>query len=133
MSTQPVGFVEGDVVCVGVVLAVCVGRTVGWVVCGCADAEVAGGAAVVGADVAGRSVEAEGDAEAEADFDGVFVPGVVEDRPASSGAGVSERELGGGGRSCTPEPGAGVPPEAPEKAARENIVSAPTTATAPTP
>lgn len=82
----------------------------------------------------GLAEDADGDAEPEGDallwWPGL-APVVLGSRPASSGDGAPEVPPGRTG--LTPTPGSAPPPEPPDSAAMENIASAPTTATAPTP
>jgi hypothetical protein len=126
------------VVCVGV------GCWVGGAVCVGVGAVVRGGAAVVGrcvvaggvvgGFVVGLVADAEGDTEPDPEgvTGALWPPGVVGKRPASSGAAGPELLPGTGSVAPVPGPPA-PPPEPPVSAAIENIASAPTTATAPTP
>jgi hypothetical protein len=121
-----------DPVLVAVAVAVCEGVAVGLVVAGFADVVREGGGAVepaVDAVEAGITVEGDG----ETDPEGPSVAGVLGRTPALSGSGALDTpsELAG----AAPAPGlvGAWPPPLSDSAAMVNTVSAPATATAPTP
>jgi hypothetical protein len=119
-------------VLVAVAVAVCEGVAVARVVEGFADVVRGGGGAVEPAvDAVETGITVEGDGEP--DPDAPSVPGVLGRRPALSGSGALDvlPELGG----AAPAPGlvGAWPPLVSDSAAMVNTVSAPATATAPTP